>query len=102
MGAANLLAGLGSGFPVSGGMSQSLVNESAGARTPLSGVFAALTTLPRVVSLTRLFCGAHHASGCRLLPESSARAASTRAGRCRPGGGQRTCPGSCPQDDLAI
>jgi MFS superfamily sulfate permease-like transporter len=38
---ANLAAGLGSGFPVSGGMSQSLVNESGGARTPLSGLFAA-------------------------------------------------------------
>ncbi len=39
--AANLAAGLGSGFPVSGGMSQSLVNEGGGARTPLSGAFAA-------------------------------------------------------------
>ena len=29
--------GLGCGFPVSGGMSQSLVNEGGGARTPLSG-----------------------------------------------------------------
>lgn len=38
---ANLAAGLGRGFPVSGGMSQSLVNESAGARTPLSGLIAA-------------------------------------------------------------
>jgi len=43
--ASNLLAGLGRGFPVSGGMSQSLVNESAGARTPLSGLVAALFTL---------------------------------------------------------
>ena len=34
----NLAAGLGHGFPVSGGMSQSLVNESGGARTPLSGL----------------------------------------------------------------
>jgi len=34
---ANLAAALGRGFPVSGGMSQSLVNESSGARTPLSG-----------------------------------------------------------------
>jgi high affinity sulfate transporter 1 len=40
--AANLGAGLGQGFAVSGGMSQSLVNESAGARTPLSGLIAAL------------------------------------------------------------
>src|SRR5262249_13801711 len=37
----NLTAGLGAGFPVSGGMSQSLVNESGGARTPLSGLVAA-------------------------------------------------------------
>jgi sulfate permease, SulP family len=37
----NLAAGLGHGFPVSGGMSQSLVNEGGGARTPLSGLFAA-------------------------------------------------------------
>ena len=37
----NLAAGLGSGFPVSGGMSQSVVNEGGGARTPLSGAFAA-------------------------------------------------------------
>src|SRR5437867_442294 len=42
---ANVMAGLGHGFPVSGGMSQSLVNESGGARTPLSGFFAALLTL---------------------------------------------------------
>jgi len=39
--AANLAAGLGRGFPVSGGMSQSLVNEGGGARTPLSGAIAA-------------------------------------------------------------
>jgi SulP family sulfate permease len=43
--AANLVAGLGRGFPVSGGMSQSLVNESAGARTPVSGLVAAVFTL---------------------------------------------------------
>jgi high affinity sulfate transporter 1 len=45
LGASNLLAGLGRGMPVSGGMSQSLVNESAGARTPVSGLIAALFTL---------------------------------------------------------
>nr|MBP9903007.1 SulP family inorganic anion transporter [Verrucomicrobiota bacterium] len=38
--AANLAAGLGRGFPVSGGMSQSLVNEGGGARTPLSTALA--------------------------------------------------------------
>ena len=39
--ASNLAAGLGRGFPVSGGMSQSLVNEAAGAKSPLSGAIAA-------------------------------------------------------------
>lgn len=38
---ANLASGLGHGFPISGGMSQSLVNESGGARTPISGLIAA-------------------------------------------------------------
>jgi sulfate permease, SulP family len=50
--AANAMAGLGRGFPVSGGMSQSLVNESGGARTPLSGLFAALLVLLVVVFLS--------------------------------------------------
>src|SRR5215469_3545316 len=40
--AANLASGVGYGFPVSGGMSQSLVNESGGARTPLSGLLCAI------------------------------------------------------------
>jgi SulP family sulfate permease len=39
--ASNLVAGLGRGLPVSGGMSQSLVNEGGGARTPLSLALAA-------------------------------------------------------------
>lgn len=41
----NLASALGQGFPVSGGMSQSVVNESAGARTPLSGLFASVLVL---------------------------------------------------------
>jgi len=49
LGAANLVVGVTRGFPVSGGMSQSLVNEGAGARTPLSGLVAALFTLIVVV-----------------------------------------------------
>ena len=51
---ANLVAGLGRGFPVSGGMSQSLVNEGAGARTPLSSLFAALLVLVVVVFFSGL------------------------------------------------
>jgi MFS superfamily sulfate permease-like transporter len=42
---ANLAAGLGQGFPTSGGMSQSLVNESSGAKTPLTGLIASLIIL---------------------------------------------------------
>jgi len=34
--ASNLASGIGRGFPISGGMSQSLVNEGGGAQTPLS------------------------------------------------------------------
>lgn len=49
--AANAAAGLGGGFPVSGGMSQSLVNEEGGARSPLSGFFASL-----IVLAITLFC----------------------------------------------
>lgn len=42
LGAANLLAGLFQGYPSAGGLSQSAVNEKAGARTPLALVFASL------------------------------------------------------------
>ena len=43
LGAANLMASLGQGYPVAGGLSQSAVNEKAGARTPLSLIFASIT-----------------------------------------------------------
>jgi sulfate permease, SulP family len=43
IGSANLLVGLGHGYPVAGGLSQSAVNEKAGARTPLSLIFASIT-----------------------------------------------------------
>jgi len=52
--AANLGAGLGQGFPVAGGMSQSLVNESGGARTPLSGLIASLIVLVVVLFFSDL------------------------------------------------
>ena len=51
---ANLAAGLGRGFPVSGGMSQSLVNEGGGARTPLSSFISALLVLVVVVFFSGL------------------------------------------------
>src|SRR5437762_733923 len=52
--ASNLTAGLGRGFPISGGMSQSLVNEGADARTPLSGAFAAGMILVVVLFFSHL------------------------------------------------
>lgn len=52
--AANLAAALGRGFPVSGGMSQSLVNEGGGARTPLSTALAALIILVVVLFFSHL------------------------------------------------
>ncbi len=52
--AANLAAGLGRGFPVSGGMSQSLVNEGGGAKTPLSGAVAAAIILVVVLFFSNL------------------------------------------------
>ena len=51
---ANLAAGLSQGYPTSGGMSQSLVNEEAGARTPLSGLVAALLMLLLTVYLSHM------------------------------------------------
>jgi MFS superfamily sulfate permease-like transporter len=50
----NLLAGLGHGFPVSGGMSQSLVNDGGGARTPISGALATGILLVVVLFFTHL------------------------------------------------
>ena len=52
--ASNLLAGLGGGFPVSGGTSQSLVNEESGARTPLSTFLSAIFILIVVLFFSRL------------------------------------------------
>jgi SulP family sulfate permease len=52
--ASNVAASLGRGFPVSGGMSQSLVNEGGGARTPLSGAIATGIILIVVLFFTHL------------------------------------------------
>jgi MFS superfamily sulfate permease-like transporter len=43
LGAANLMAAFGHGYPVAGGLSQSAVNDAAGARTPLALVFCSIT-----------------------------------------------------------
>jgi high affinity sulfate transporter 1 len=52
--ASNMVAGLGGGFPVSGGTSQSLVNEEGDARTPLSTAFAAIFILVVVLFFSHL------------------------------------------------
>jgi high affinity sulfate transporter 1 len=44
LGAANLATAFSQGFPVSGGLSESTVNDTAGARTPLALVFESLAT----------------------------------------------------------
>jgi SulP family sulfate permease len=51
---ANLAAGLGRGFPVSGGLSQSLVNEGGGAKSPFSGAIAAIIILIVILFLSHL------------------------------------------------
>jgi SulP family sulfate permease len=54
LGAANLAAAFGQGFPVAGGLSQSAVNDKAGARTPLSLVFASAALAVCLLFLTGL------------------------------------------------
>jgi high affinity sulfate transporter 1 len=52
IGAANLAAALGQGYPVAGGLSQTAVNDGAGARTPLALVFASITLALCLLFLT--------------------------------------------------
>ncbi len=54
LGVANLAAGMGQGYPLAGGMSQSAVNEKGGARTPLALVFASVTLGAVLLFLTGL------------------------------------------------
>jgi MFS superfamily sulfate permease-like transporter len=55
LGAASLLAGFFQGYPVAGGLSQSAVNERAGARTPLAVVVASVAIGCVLLFLTGLF-----------------------------------------------
>jgi high affinity sulfate transporter 1 len=54
LGGANLLAGLGHGYPVAGGLSQSAVNEQAGAKSRLALVVASVALAVSLVFLTGL------------------------------------------------
>ncbi len=61
LGAANLSAAFSGGFPVSGGFARSVVNQDAGAQTPLAGVFTALGIALSVVLLMPLLHALPHA-----------------------------------------
>ncbi|MBE9204759.1 SulP family inorganic anion transporter [Synechocystis salina LEGE 06099] len=61
IGAANLAAGLGQGYPIAGGLSQSAVNEKAGAKTPLAIIITACIIAIVLLFFTGLF---------RNLPEA--------------------------------
>lgn len=54
LGTANLAVAFGQGFPVAGGLSQSAVNDKAGARTPLALVIASLALAFCLLYLTGL------------------------------------------------
>src|SRR3974390_1407019 len=54
VGAANLAAAMGHGYPVAGGLSQTAVNDKAGARTPLALVVASITLALCLLFLTGL------------------------------------------------
>jgi anti-anti-sigma factor len=52
LGVANAAAAIGHGYPVAGGLSQSAVNDKAGARTPLALVFASVALALCLLFLT--------------------------------------------------
>lgn len=54
LGAANIAAGLSSGYPVTGGFARSVVNFYAGAQTPAAGVFTAVGIALAALFLTPL------------------------------------------------
>ncbi|MDA9484966.1 DNA repair protein [Bradyrhizobium sp. CCBAU 11445] len=80
LGAANLVVAFGHGYPVAGGLSQSAVNDSAGARTPLALVICSvtlglcllfftglLTNLPKAVLAAIVFAAVYKLVDVRAL-----------------------------------
>lgn len=61
LGAANLASALSGGYPVTGGFARSVVNFSAGARTPLAGVVSAALMAVVLAALTGWFHYLPHA-----------------------------------------
>lgn len=54
LGAANLMSALMQGYPVAGGLSQTAVNEKAGARSPMALIFSSLALALVLIFLTGL------------------------------------------------
>lgn len=54
LGGANLAAGLSGGMPVTGGLSRTVINHDAGARTPAAGAFAAVGIALVTLGMTSL------------------------------------------------
>lgn len=54
LGAANFAASLGHGYPIAGGLSQSAVNEKAGAKSPIALVVASIALIACLLFLTGL------------------------------------------------
>lgn len=80
LGAANLAAAFGHGYPVAGGLSQSAVNDSGGARTPLALIICSvtlglcllfftglLTNLPKAVLAAIVFAAVYRLVDIRAL-----------------------------------
>ncbi|WP_027521011.1 SulP family inorganic anion transporter [Bradyrhizobium sp. Ec3.3] len=80
LGAANLAAAFGHGYPVAGGLSQSAVNNNAGARTPLALIICSvtlglcllfftglLTNLPKAVLAAIVFAAVYKLVDVRAL-----------------------------------
>lgn len=80
LGAANLAVAFGHGYPVAGGLSQSAVNDNAGARTPLALVICSvmlglcllfftglLTNLPKAVLAAIVFAAVYRLVDIRAL-----------------------------------
>lgn len=55
LGLANVASAVSGGFPVTGGFARSVVNFSAGAQTPMAGVFSAVLMAIVLLGLTGLF-----------------------------------------------
>ena len=55
LGAANLASAFAGGLPVTGGLSRSIVNHAAGARSPLAGVAAAAALVLMLYSISGVF-----------------------------------------------